>query len=282
MAMTRHYLWGLGPHGFHRIHYTAWGDPDNPRVLICVHGLTRNARDFDFFAAALANDYRILCVDAPGRGHSDWFTHKEDYSYPVYAADMAAVIARSGAEQVDWVGTSMGGLIGMSLAMQPHSPIRKLVMNDVGPFIPKEALERIAAYVGKPLRFADLDELERYLRIIAAPFGPASDEQWRHMALHSSRQTENGSYQFSYDPGIAEVFHTALEDVDLWAMWDAIRCPTLVLRGADSDVLTRADAKAMTQRGPRAQLVEFAGVGHAPGLMTDDQIATVRDWLLAD
>jgi pimeloyl-ACP methyl ester carboxylesterase len=281
MAMTSHYVLGLGPHGFHRIHYTAWGDPDNPRVLICVHGLTRNARDFDFFAAALADAYRIICVDVPGRGRSDWFTHKEDYSYPVYLAGMTAVLARTGAEQVDWVGTSMGGLIGMSLAAQPGSPIRRLVMNDVGPFIPKAAVERIATYVGKPLQFADLAELERYFRVIAAPFGPATDAQWHHMAVHSSRRQEDGRYVFAYDPGIAEAFKTTLDDVDLWAIWDTVRCPVLVLRGVDSDVLTRADAEAMTQRGPRTQRVEFAGVGHAPGLMTDEQIATVRDWLLA-
>jgi pimeloyl-ACP methyl ester carboxylesterase len=282
MVMTSHYLLGLGPHGFHRIHYTEWGDPGNDRVLICAHGLTRSGRDFDFLAAALENDYRVICVDVPGRGRSEWLAHKEDYTYPLYLADMAAVLARSGAERVDWVGTSMGGLIGMFLAAQPGSPIRKLLMNDVGPFIPQVALERIAAYVGKPLQFAGLADLERYLRVIAAPFGPLTDAQWHHLAVHSARQLDNGDYVFAYDPGIAEVFKHAMEDIDLWSIWDAVRCPVLVMRGADSDVLTRADAEAMTQRGPRAQLIEFAGIGHAPALLADDQIALVKEWLLTE
>lgn len=281
MAMTSNSFLGLGPHGFHRIRYTQWGDPANDKVLICVHGLTRNARDFDFLAAVLESQYRVICPDVPGRGQSEWLSHKEDYNYPLYMADMAALIARSGAERVDWLGTSMGGLIGMLLAAQPGSPIRKLIMNDVGPYIPKAGLERIAEYVGKPLRFANLEELERYLRVIAAPFGPLSDDQWRHLAVHSVRQLQSGEYVFAYDPGIAEPFKgDKLEDIDLWPVWDTVRCPVLVIRGAESDVLARDDAKAMQERGPQAELVEFAGIGHAPTLMTDDQIAVVRDWLL--
>lgn len=283
MTMTSKHFLGLGLHGFHRIHYTEWGDPANDKVLICVHGLTRTARDFDFLAASLETDYRILCPDVPGRGQSEWLTHKADYGYPLYVADMAALLARSGAEQVDWVGTSMGGLIGMLLAFQPGSPIRKLVVNDVGPFIPKAAMERMAAYVGQPVSFADLTAMERYLRVIAAPFGPLTDAQWQHLTIHSARQLESGEYAFAYDPGIAEAFkNAALDDVNLWPVWDAIRCPVLVMRGAESDVLTHEDAKAMQQRGPRAKLVEFTGIGHAPALMADDQIAVVRDWLLAD
>lgn len=283
MAMTSEYFLGLGPHGFHRLHYIQWGEPANDRVLFCVHGLTRNARDFDFLARPLEDRHRVICPDIVGRGRSDWLTHKEDYGYPQYVSDMVVLLARSQAEQIDWLGTSMGGLIGMILASQPGTPIRKLVVNDVGPFIPKLALERIASYVGKPLSFANLDELERYLRAIAASFGPLSDDQWRHLATHSSRQLENGEYVFAYDPGIAEAFQLAAqEDINLWPVWDAIRCPVLVLRGAESDVLTREDAKAMQSRGPQTELVEFPGIGHAPALMADDQIRIVRDWLLAD
>jgi pimeloyl-ACP methyl ester carboxylesterase len=281
MAMRSKTLLGLGPHGFHRFHYVEWGEPGNPKVLICVHGLTRNGRDFDYLAAALEADYRVICPDVVGRGRSEWLSHKADYGYPLYLADMTALLARSGVEQVDWVGTSMGGLIGMFLAAQPGTPIRKLVMNDVGPYIPKLGLERIAAYVGKPLRFGDLAEMERYVRVIAAPFGPLSDAQWHHLTMHSARQLENDEYTFAYDPGIAEPFKAAeIQDIDLWAVWDAVHCPVLVLRGAESDVLTHADAEAMSQCGPRARLVEFTGVGHAPALMAEDQIAVVRDWLL--
>jgi len=283
MPMTAKYFSGLGPHGFHRVHYLEWGDPTNDRVVFCVHGLTRNSRDFDHLAAALAADCRVLCPDIVGRGQSEWLPHKTDYVYPQYVADMATLIARSGVERLDWIGTSMGGIIGMMLAAQPGSPIRKLVMNDVGPFLPKAGLERIGTYVGQPVHFADLDEMERYVRAIAAPFGPLTDEQWRHLTVHSARQRADGRYEFSYDPGIAEPFRSPeLADIDLWPFWDQVRCPTLVLRGAESDVLNREDADAMRQRGPRAKLVEWAGIGHAPALMAAEQIQVVRDWLLAD
>ncbi len=280
MAMLSKYFLGLGPHGFHRIHYTEWGDSANDKVLICAHGLTRTGRDFDFLAAALEMDYRVICPDVVGRGQSEWLAHKADYGYPLYMADMAVLLARSGAEQVDWVGTSMGGLIGMFLAAQPGTPIRRLVMNDVGPFLPKAGLERIAAYVGKPLRFASLEQMERYVRVIAAPCGALTDAQWHHLTVHAARQTDTGEYTFAYDPGIADAFKgQELNDIDLWPIWDAVRCPALVLRGAESDVLTRADAEAMRSRGPKAELLELAGIGHAPPLLDDSQIALVRNWL---
>jgi pimeloyl-ACP methyl ester carboxylesterase len=278
--MRPRHLHCLGPHGFHRVAYTEWGDPDEARVVVCVHGLTRNGRDFDFLAQALAAQRRVLCPDVVGRGHSDWLTHKDDYSYPLYLSDMAAVIARSGAEQVDWVGTSMGGLIGMMLAAQAHTPIRRLVVNDVGPFVPRASLERIAQYVGKAPAFADLGALERYLRQVSAPFGPLTDDQWRHLALHSSRRYDDGTITMGYDPGIANAFAGELKDVALWPVWDAISCPTLLLRGAQSDLLLAPTAQEMTQRGPRARRVEFEGIGHAPMLMAEDQIAVVREFLL--
>jgi pimeloyl-ACP methyl ester carboxylesterase len=280
--MTSKHFLGLGPHGFHRVHYTEWGDLDNPKVVICVHGLTRTGRDFDFLAASLEKDYRLICPDIVGRGQSDWLSHKLDYNYPQYLNDMTALLARTGVEEVDWVGTSMGGLMGMLLAAQPGSPIRKLVMNDVGPLVPKTGLARIAEYVGKPVKFSSIAKIEGYLRMIAAPFGPLTDDQWRHLVKHSTRRLENGDYVFAYDPGIAEAMKDILEDVDLWSVWDGVSCPVLVIRGANSDVLTRDDAEMMTQRGPRAKLVEFAHIGHAPALMADDQIRTITDWLAND
>jgi pimeloyl-ACP methyl ester carboxylesterase len=283
MPMRSSQVLGLSARGFHHMRYVEWGDPANPRVLICVHGLTRNGRDFDEFARSLEDHYRILCPDVVGRGRSDWLTDKAGYAYPQYLADMTVLIARSGAERIDWVGTSMGGLIGMLLAAQPHTPIRKLVVNDVGPFIPREALGRIAQYVGQAPDFANLDEMERYIRTVSAPFGPLSDAQWRHLTVHAARQRADGRVEFAYDPGIAEPFRDAARgNVDLWPVWEQLRCPVLILRGVDSDLLRHEDALAMTRRGPRAELVEFAGIGHAPMLMAPDQIAAVRDWLLAD
>lgn len=278
MALTAKQFLGLGPHGFHRMHYSEWGARDNPRVLVCVHGLTRTGRDFDFLAQVLEADYRVICPDIVGRGQSGWLSHKADYNYTQYVNDMVVLLGRSGAAEVDWLGTSMGGLIGMILAAQPGSPIRRLIMNDVGPFIPKAGLERIAQYVGKPVKFNSLADIERYLRLIAAPFGPLTDVQWRHLTEHSVRRLEDGSYTFAYDPGIAEPFKQSLEDVNLWPIWNGVRCPVLVIRGAQSDVLTREDAETMATR-PDTRLVEFSGIGHAPALMSEDQIALVKEWL---
>lgn len=270
----------LGPHGFHRMHYTEWGEADNPRVLVCVHGLTRNGRDFDEFAQAMAKDYRVLCPDVVGRGKSDWLTHEEDYGYPLYCSDMAALIARSGAQSVDWVGTSMGGIIGMVMASQPRTPVRRFVINDVGPLIPKSALGRLKKYVGKDPRFTSLDEAEMYVRMVSEPFGALTDPQWRHLTQTSVRTHDDGSIGLVYDPAIAHAFSGPGTDVDLWMYWDPIRCPTLVLRGADSDLLLHETAQEMTRRGPKAKLVEFPDVGHAPMLMSSDQIEVVREFLL--
>jgi pimeloyl-ACP methyl ester carboxylesterase len=272
----------LGPHGFHRLAYIEWPGPsrDAP-VVLCVHGLARNSRDFDALAQALSTRYRVICPDMPGRGKSEWLGVASDYGYPVYLADITTLIARLDVERVDWVGTSMGGIVGMLFAALPNAPIGKLVINDVGALVPKAGIERIAAYVGLDPGFADLAAFEVVLRRVYAPFGPLSDAQWRHLATHSSRRKADGSIGFNYDPKIAEAFKQGpINDVALWPSWDAITCPVLVLRGAQSDILLAGDAAAMTQRGPRAKLVEFAGIGHAPALMADDQIAAIREFLL--
>ena len=294
---------GLSAHGFHKLFYTDWGDPASRRVVICVHGLTRNCRDFDFLAQSLEGAFRVVCPDVAGRGRSAWLKNAGDYSYPQYLADMNAVIARAtawpasggwlgklgnflrrryGSRTVYWVGTSMGGILGMLLAAQPDTPIRRLVVNDVGPFIPKASLERIGLYVGKSPRFKTFEELDAYIRQISAPFGPLTDTQWHHLSMHSSRQFEDGAWSLRYDPEIAAPFRAGPpNDIDLWSSWDAITCPTLVVRGAQSDLLLKPTAEEMQKRGPRARLVEFAGIGHAPMLMADDQIKVVKDFLLA-
>jgi len=266
--------------GFHRVAYTQWGESDNPRVLVCVHGLTRNGRDFDALAEALAADYRVVCPDVVGRGASDWLRDKNDYGYPQYLIDMTVLLAHVNAEQVHWVGTSMGGLIGMLMAAQPGSPITRMIMNDVGPFIPKAALERIASYVGNDPRFSSIAELDAYLREIYAPFGTFSDAQWQGLVRSSARALDNASFGLAYDPGIAVPLRAMpAEDVDLWSTWSNVQCPVLVIRGEQSDLLLADVARQMTTSGPCAELAVLAGMGHAPMLMSADQIALVRDWL---
>ncbi len=274
----------LGKNGFHRMHYVEWGDPDASNVVICAHGLTRSSRDFDALAQALMPAFRVVCPDIVGRGKSEWLEDKKDYSYAQYCADMAALIARvtagSGPRHLHWVGTSMGGILGMLLASQPKSPIERLVVNDVGMIVPRAALERLAAYVGKDPRFTSFEELAAYMRTVSAPFGPLTNEQWHHLTHHSALKHADGSWGFNYDPGIGIPFReSALEDVNLLGVWDQISCPTLLIRGSESDLLPREVALQMTQRGPRPRLVEFAGIGHAPMLLTPDQIGIVREFL---
>jgi pimeloyl-ACP methyl ester carboxylesterase len=274
---------GLSAGGYHRMRYYDWGDAANRRVLICVHGLTRNGRDFDYLAHALERDYRVICPDVVGRGQSDWLPNKADYGYVQYLSDMTALIARvtdDSAQPVDWLGTSMGGLLGIIMASVPGNPIRRLVVNDAGMLVPKTALERLKLYVGKDPRFPSLDALEQHVRRVSAPFGPLTDEQWRHLNVHGAKEYPDGAWGFRYDPAIAAVLEGELQDVDLSKQWDAIKSPTLLLRGAESDILMRETAEAMTQRGPQAQLVEFPGIGHAPMLMADEQVRVVRDFLL--
>ncbi len=273
----------MGAHGLHRMAYTEWGDPSNPQVVICVHGLTRNGRDFDFLARDLAAECRVVCPDVVGRGRSEWLAVPADYGLPQYAADMVTLIARLHVEQVLWLGTSMGGLIGMVLASQPKSPITRLVLNDVGPLITAASIRRIGEYLGTAPKFSSLDEAEAYVRLVAATFGRLSDVQWRHLTEHAVRPAAGGGYEMRYDPGIAEPFRKSMgdQDVDLWPLYDAIRCPTLVMRGAESDLLLHETALEMGRRGPQAEVVEIPGVGHAPMMLDEAQIGIVRSFLLA-
>ena len=287
------YVQCLDTRGLHRMAYWEWGDPLNPRVLVCVHGLTRQGRDFDTLARALCADYRVVCPDVVGRGRSDRLTDANGYQIPAYVADMVTLLARLDAPVVHWVGTSLGGLIGMLLAAQRGSPITRLVLNDVGPKIQHEALLRIGAYLGMPIRWDSVDEAADYLRSISAGFGPHTREQWLALTLpmlvRDEAAVEDSAtiYRAHYDPDIAVPFRgitaesAAAGEALLWHAYDAIACPTLLLRGADSDLLTRETALAMTQRGPRARLHEFAGVGHAPTLVDPSQIEVVREFLLA-
>jgi pimeloyl-ACP methyl ester carboxylesterase len=270
------------PAGLHRIAYREWGDPRNRDVLVCVHGLTRSGRDFDELARALCAQFRIVCPDIAGRGDSDRLADPKLYTWTQYVADMVTLIARLDVEMVNWLGTSMGGFVGMALAAQAASPVKKLVLNDAAPVIGKAALERIANYVGQARTFATLDDAEKYVRTIAAPFGPHSDAQWRFLAETWVRKNEDGSWRPHYDTRIAEVFRATMpdKDLDIWPIYDAVRCPTLLVRGEHSDVVSPQTAAEMTRRGPKAKVVELHGVGHAPTLLHPSQIAVVRDFLL--
>ena len=259
--------------------YFEWGDPLNARVAICVHGVGRNARDFDVLAEALSSTHRVLAVDMPGRGESDWLADPNDYIFPTYLSTLAALIARSGAETVDWVGTSMGGLLGIVAAAQKKTPVARLVVNDVGPTIEPVAIERIRGYFGQDPTFATYAEIEQYVRTISAPFGNLDDAQWEHITRSNVRERTNGRWGLAYDPGIAVPFASTAAPPNLWPLWDAIQCPTLVLRGEESDLLATPTAAEMAARGPKPTLVTFKGVGHAPMLLSPDQIDPVVRFL---
>ncbi len=282
-ASQQRFVQCASPRGLHRISYLEWGDPGNDRVLICAHGLTRCARDFDTLAAAMQDRYRVVCPDVAGRGGSDWLIDPMLYQLPQYLSDMVTLIARLDVEAVHWVGTSMGGLIGMALAAQPNTPVRRFVINDAGPVIAKVSLERIATYVGIAPTFPSIDAADQYVRAISTTFGPHSHAQWRFLTEVVVRRNDDGSWRMHYDPKLAEPFRALMpeKDLELWPLWDAVRCPTLALRGALSDLLTKETCAQMAERGPKAKVVEIPGVGHAPTLMHADQVAIVREFLLA-
>ncbi|MBI2754762.1 MAG: alpha/beta hydrolase [Betaproteobacteria bacterium] len=312
MSFLRGSLLSLAPGGFHRVAYFDWGSPGSDHVVVCVHGLARNSRDFDFLARDLAQRCRVVCMDVAGRGESEWLADKGDYRFSTYLADAAALIARIttpvaapffgtfrgrrnarlGPGRIDWVGTSMGGLIGMLLAAKPNSPIRRLVLNDVGAFIPWSALFRLKGYVGGGRSFRSIAEVETYLREVCAQFGPLADEHWRHLAEHSVHPVSPEEYRLRYDPGIGETLRghadpefplgpNIFAGIDLWSIWAEIRCPVLVLRGAESDVLPAGTLAEMRQLKPDLEVVEFTGVGHAPALMSAEQIDAVSRFLLS-
>jgi pimeloyl-ACP methyl ester carboxylesterase len=280
----------ISPSGLHHMAYKEWGDQDNPNVLVCVHGVTRVGDDFDSMARALAGHYRVVCPDVAGRGRSDRLRNPQLYVVPQYVSDMvtlvARVTARTGGGQIDWFGTSMGGLIGMVLASLAGNPVRKLVLNDIGPTLDPQALLRIGDYIGQDLRFPSFEAAAKFVRDVSLSFGQHSDAEWHKLASDVLRQENDGQWVRHYDMGLALPFRAATpesakaDEAALWAAYDAIRCPTLLVRGAESDLLSRVTAEEMTGRGPRATLVEIADVGHAPTFIHDDQIAIARKFLL--
>ena len=285
----------------HRMAYWRWGDPANPRVLLCVHGLSRQGRDFDVLARELSAHWQVICPDVVGRGHSDWLADPKSYQLFTYASDMVVLVqhlraslglAKEQLLDIDWVGTSMGGLIGMGFSSVPPEVsgvrLRRFVLNDVGPRLRLEALLRIGDYLGRPIRFASEQEAADYLWTISTGFGPHTPAQWLALSRPLLRPAPDGQgLVLHYDPAIAEPFKgftaetVAAGEAAVWQVYDALRCEVLLMRGADSDLLDHATAVEMSQRGPRAKLIEFAGVGHAPTLIAEDQVQAVKGFLLA-
>ena len=278
----------LDSRGLHRMAYWQWGDAGNPKLLLCLHGLSRQGRDFDTLARALAHEYRVVCPDVVGRGRSDWLADPMGYILPNYVADMVTLLARLDVRSVDLVGTSMGGLIGLGLASLSGSPVRRLVINDVGPAIDAQGLQRIGAYIGQPAHWDSLEKAADALWAVSQGFGPHSREQWLALTIPQLKPDDDrAGFKPRADPAIAVPFRAVTPELAaagealMWHSYDRLRCPTLLLRGAQSDILSRETAQAMTQRGPRAQLHEFAGVGHAPTLVQAEQIEIVSGFLRA-
>ena len=294
--------------GSHRMAYWQWGDAASSHVVVCVHGLSRQGHDFDVLAQALCDaarqqqrTIRVVCPDVAGRGESDWLKDPMGYQVPAYADDMLTLLgqlhAQSPVKTLDWVGTSMGGLIGMvvcaKLAARPTDAvppgIRRLVLNDVGPAIEWQAIQRIGAYLGKAGQFETVEAAADAMLAISSGFGPHTPAQWLALSRPMVRPVNGdagGPLRLHYDPAIAGPFKLATEESTrqgeavLWQIYDHISARTLLLRGARSDLLSPETARAMTERGPHARLVEFAGVGHAPTLVVPDQVGTVTGFLL--
>lgn len=291
MTIKNYKLYCLNPGGFHRIHVTARDAVHNARALVCAHGFSRNGRDFDSLADAFADEWRVYCPDAAGRGHSDWLSQRDQYNYDQYLRDNATLVSHvtaplasdaiAPAPAVDWIGTSMGGLVGMMLAAQPGTPLRRLVLNDIGAQINADALNRIGKYVRETPSFDTLAQYQTHLADIHSAFGALRDAQWAHLAAYSHR-IENDRIVPHYDPNIASAFdNTVEEDVDLWALWSAISIPTLVIRGAQSDLLTEATLDRMVELRPDTQVLEIGDAGHAPALMGANEIGVIRAFLSA-
>jgi cobalt-zinc-cadmium efflux system protein len=283
-ALSRtHYVQCVSTSGLHQMAYHEWGDPENPRVLICVHGLTRRGSDFTVLAKAMSDRYRVICPDIVGRGDSDWLPNPMLYGIPQYVADMVTLLARLGVRDVDWFGTSMGGLIGMFLAAQEHSPIKRMILNDVGPRIESTALKRLKDYVGKPLRFKSKQDGLRYLNEICAPFGDFTAQQWKE--FNGPHLVKDGTdWRVHYDPNISKPFAAvtiataAMGEMMTWKAYDAIKAEMLIVRGANSDLLSAKTVAEMCERNPHSRSIEIPGVGHAPAFITPEQVALVREF----
>ncbi|MES3001145.1 MAG: alpha/beta hydrolase [Pseudomonadota bacterium] len=296
---TLNYVSCPDPSGGHRMAYWQWGDAKAGHVVVCAHGLSRQGRDFDVLAQVLVERaggaLRVVCPDVVGRGRSDWLNDPTGYQIPAYAADMLAMLGHlhheAAVTTLDWVGTSMGGLIGLGVAGTPKlplpTPVRRLVLNDVGPEIQWQALQRIGTYLGNTGKFESVQQAADAMWAISTSFGPHTPGQWLALSQAMVKPLPDGGVTLHYDPAIAVPFRTLTEQAAaegqaaLWHLYDNVRAQTLLTRGAKSDLLSHETAQAMTQRGPRARLVEFEGVGHAPTFIAADQVEAVASFLLS-
>lgn len=277
---TQRHVLGLNFNGFHRINYLEWGNPKND-TMVCVHGVTRNAHDFDFFAQTMHENHHLICPDVVGRGESDHLINGQGYDYLQYNADMNALLARIDKPKVDWLGTSMGGIIGMVLASLPQTPIKRLILNDIGPEITRDSLTMIGEYIGRAPDFRSRAKLKEYIRNIYTEFHPMSEDDWDAMAETSTVRTKTGKYKLRLDPAIGDAFRESISlfDIDMWDTWQAIHCPILILRGKESSFFSKEVADKMVATNPDATLVELEGAGHTPTLRNDAQVNVIRDWL---
>lgn len=279
--MREHQFLSMNSNGSHRLAYTEWGDERNQEVLICSHGLTLNGRYFDWFAKAAQDQYRVICPDTVGRGNSDWIDPSL-YWFEQYTADAVALLSRLEAPSVNWIGTSNGGLTGIALAAMESQPIKRLVLNDIGPFVPNEIIKAIADYIGKDERFDTHEEVEAQLRKLYPAFGELTKEQWGYLARVGSQMTSDGNMRLAYDPGVRQNYRSATDDLNIWDAWEKIDIPILILRGSESILLTQPILAEMLERNPNAQSHVFEGIGHAPPLMASDQINVVLDFLASN
>lgn len=284
MSFQEKSYYGLHDNGQHRIFFSDWG-PQDGNPIVCVHGLTGNGHDFDYLAEDLIkHGHRVIAVDLPGRGRSDFHDDPLLYNYEQYREDLHALLVDLGLEapgSVDWIGVSLGGLMGMWLAGMENSPIKRLIINDVGPTVPKAALDFIYQVISKDFAFDTVADMEERMRATRGlTWGPVTDEQWHHMAEHNARGLDDGRITYAYDPQIRVVFETSpIGDVNLWEFWEKITCPTMLIQGAESVLLTQDIIRQMEQSGPDFDLVVFEGCGHVPSLMAPNQIEIIRSWL---
>ncbi|MFJ1269573.1 alpha/beta fold hydrolase [Legionella lytica] len=281
--MQKHQVMGIDSQSFHQMNYYEWGNPNNPKVLLCVHGLFRNGRDFDELAQALSSHYRVICPDMVGRGLSDKLINANDYSVPTYIADITILLAQLGVTEIDFLGTSMGGMIGMIMAAMNNSPIKKLVLNDIGPFVDTQALQRIIDYgtEGSKHSFQTLEEVEAYFKKTYSSFAQLSPEQWQQLAVAGVWESPNNHYQLAYDPKIIDnVIVATQHNIPLWALWSKVQCPVLLLHAALSDVLSENTVMQMQQLQPRLKTVTIPDIGHPVSLMKHDEIELIKEWLI--